>query len=192
MPREIDWTGAFIALCFAIFVVFWIVAAFSTKRTVQSNYWWRAAMLIVAALTVVLVRLNRGQLGWLRTLLWRRTLTTGLIADAVALAGLLIMLWARVVLAGNWSGGVVLKQDHELVTRGPYRFVRHPIYSGLLLLLLAWAIWAGGVRGFVFWGFAAVLLWTKALAEEKLLTQHFGAGYRNYKARVKALVPYVL
>lgn len=192
MPSAIDLTGYFIGLCFAVFVIFWIVAAFSTKRTVRRTGWWRPASLVVAAITLALVRMGRGHLDWLRLELWPRTLATGLLGDAVALAGLLLMLWARVILGGNWSGGVNLKQDHELIMRGPYRFVRHPIYSGLLLMFLGWAIWGGYVRDFVGWALALLLLWIKASAEEKLLTQHFGGGYREYKARVKALVPYVL
>jgi protein-S-isoprenylcysteine O-methyltransferase Ste14 len=192
LPSAIDLTGYFIGLCFAVFALFWIVAAFSTKRTVRRTGWWARASLVVAAITLALVRMGRGHLDWLRIELWPRTLATGLLGDLVALAGLLVMLWARVVLGRNWSGGVNLKQDHELIMRGPYRFVRHPIYSGLLLLFFGWAIWGGHVRDFAGWALALVLLWIKASAEEKLMTQHFGSGYRDYKARVKALVPYVL
>ena len=69
-------------------------------------------------------------------LLWPHNLTTGVIADVVTFLGLLLTLWARVVLGGNWSSGVAFKEQHELIERGPYAYVRHPIYSGVLLMFL--------------------------------------------------------
>jgi protein-S-isoprenylcysteine O-methyltransferase Ste14 len=192
LPSAIDLTGYFIGLCFAVFALFWIVAAFSTKRTVQGSWSWGRVSLVVAAIVVVLVRAGRGHLDWLGIQLWPRTLPTALLGDAVAFGGLLLLLWARVILGRNWSGGVQLKQDHELITRGPYRFVRHPIYSGVLLMALGWSIWGGHVRDFAGWALWLVLLWIKASAEEQLMTQHFGTAYRDYKRRVKALIPYVI
>jgi protein-S-isoprenylcysteine O-methyltransferase Ste14 len=70
--------------------------------------------------------------------------------------------------------------------------VRHPIYSGLFLLLLGSAVWRGRTGGL--WGAAVILLllWLKARAEEQLMIDHFGDAYRSYKASVKALIPYVV
>src|SRR5258708_3850923 len=165
--------------------------AFTTKRAVQRRGRWSGPFLVIA-LGSIFVRVGFMRAPWVNGLLWQRTLLTGLLADALALAGLAVMLWARVTLGRNWSGGVVLKKDKELVTSGPYRFVRHPIYSGLLLLMLGWAVWRG--RSVGFWGLAVVLVlfWIKARAEEQLMIQHFGDAYRTYKARVKALIPYIV
>ena len=191
MPTPVDLTGYFIGLCFLIFVVFWIVTAFSTKRTVQRRGWWRVSFLVIM-LGFFLARLGLLRVHWVNGFLWRRTLFTGIVADVIALAGLVIMLWARVILGRNWSADVALKEGHELVTSGPYRWVRHPIYSGLLLMALGWAVWRGRYSGF--WGLAVLLplFWIKARAEEQLMIQHFGDAYRSYKARVKALIPYVI
>jgi protein-S-isoprenylcysteine O-methyltransferase Ste14 len=191
MPNPIDLTGYFIGLCFAIFFVFWVAMSFTTKRTVERRGRWTGPFLVIA-LGYVFVRVGFLHGPWMNRLLWQRTLLTGLLGDAMALAGLAVMLWARVTLGRNWSGGVVLKEDHELVTSGPYRFVRHPIYSGLLLLLLGWAVWRGRTVGFVGLAVLLVLFWIKARAEEQLMIQHFGDAYRSYKARVKALIPYVV
>jgi len=187
----IDLTGYFIGLCFGVFFVFWVATSFTTKRTVERRKRWGGPFLVIALL-YFLVRV-----GFLRTpsmndLLWPRTLLSGLLADAMALAGLAIMLWARVTIGRNWSGGVVLKEDHELVTSGPYHYVRHPIYSGLLLLLLGWAVWRGRAVGFVGVAVLLLLFWIKARYEEQLMIDHFGDAYRSYKARVKALIPYVV
>ncbi len=186
-----DLAGDFIALCFAIFIVFWAVAAFTTKRTVERRGRWTGPFLLIL-LGYMIVRVGFVHSPWLNALLWRRTLLTGLVGDALALAGLAVMLWARVTLGGNWSGGVVLKEEHELVTRGPYQFVRHPIYSGLLLLTLGWAVWRARTVGFVALGATLLLFWTKSSAEERLMIEHFGDAYVRYKARVKALIPYIV
>jgi protein-S-isoprenylcysteine O-methyltransferase Ste14 len=186
-----DGTGYFIGLCFAIFCLFWIATAFTTKRTVERRKRWSLSFFLVAFVYVI-VRVGLWRAPWVNGVLWPRTLATGLMGDALALAGLAVMLWARVTLGGNWSGGVVLKENHELVTRGPYRFVRHPIYSGLLLLALGAAVWRG--RNGPFWGLLVILLlfWLKARAEEQLMIDHFGDAYVSYKARVKALIPYIV
>jgi protein-S-isoprenylcysteine O-methyltransferase Ste14 len=114
--------------------------AFTTKRTAERRRRWTGPFALVV-LAYFIVRMGLWHSTWANGVLWQRTLLTGLVADAIALAGLAIMLWARVTLGGNWSGAVVLKEQHELVTSGPYRFVRHPIYSGLFLLLLGSAVW---------------------------------------------------
>jgi protein-S-isoprenylcysteine O-methyltransferase Ste14 len=191
MLAPVDLTGYFIGLCFAIFAVFWLVAAFSTKRTVERRGWWRISSIIIL-LGYFLARAELLHTHWVNGFLWHRTLFTGVVADAIALAGLAVMLWARVILGRNWSGGVAFKEGHELVMSGPYRLVRHPIYSGLLLMALGWAVWRGRYSGF--WGLVVLVLlfWIKARAEEQLMIQHFGDAYRGYKARVKALIPYIV
>jgi len=191
MITAVDLTGAFIGLCLLVFAVFWIATAFATKRTVRRMGRWRLVFFVILV-GYFAVRLRFLHAAWMNGVVWQRTLATGLAADAIALAGLAVMLWARVVLGRNWSADVTLKEGHELITGGPYRWVRHPIYSGLLLLALGWAVWRGQWSGF--WGLAVlvVLLLIKARSEEQLMIQHFGDAYLGYKARVKALVPYVV
>jgi protein-S-isoprenylcysteine O-methyltransferase Ste14 len=113
------------------------------------------------------------------------------IADGLAITGLAVLLWARVTLGSNWSGSVVFKENHELVTRGPYAFVRHPIYTGLLTMVLGDVIFSGVVGGIVWFVILFMLLWLKSRAEESLMTRHFPAEYPAYRGRVKALVPFV-
>jgi protein-S-isoprenylcysteine O-methyltransferase Ste14 len=184
-------TGYFIFLCFLVFIVTWLVTAFSTKRTVKRSGTWRGMIVLIFVVAFLLARLTRGLSGW-NGFLWHQTLPLALAGDAITLAGLVVMQWARFTLGRNWSADVVLKQDHELIERGPYRFVRHPIYSGGLLMMLGWAVWSGHVVSWIALVVALFLVSLKAAAEEKLLTEHFGTSYRDYKSRVKALIPYVI
>lgn len=111
---------------------------------------------------------------------------------AIAVAGALLTVWARLILGGNWSAVVAIKNDHALVRRGPYALVRHPIYSGLLLLLLGSVIANGELRAFLGFAIVGVGLWYKSRQEERYLAQQFGADYTLYRTRVRALIPYLL
>src|SRR6059058_501866 len=140
-----DLTGQFLLACIAAFILFWTAKAFSTKRTVEASRSQNIWTSVVIAVFVLLM-------------VWRgRSLGPG------------PLLWSRVVLGGNWSSGVAFKEQHELIERGPYAYVRHPIYSGVLLMFLGIAIFRGSVTGFVLLAILFVGLWLKAGQEEKLL-----------------------
>jgi len=110
----------------------------------------------------------------------------------ITFAGLAFTAWARTILGRNWSADVTIRQDHHLIRTGPYRWVRHPIYSGLLLAMLGTAIYLGLLRGLAgtLIGLAAFRM--KASLEEAFLTEQFGPEYIEYKKKVKALIPSVL
>src|SRR5437773_10230059 len=183
-----DLTGRFLLTCLAAFILFWTAKAFSTKRTVEASRSQNISTSVVIAVFVLLMVWRGRSLGP-GPLLWPHNLTTGVIADVVTFLGLLLTLWARVVLGGNWSSNVAFKEQHELIERGPYAYVRHPIYSGTLLMLLGFVIFRGTVTGFVLFALAVVVVSLKAKKEEELLTKHFEKSYPEYKARVKALIP---
>lgn len=107
-------------------------------------------------------------------------------------AGVLFAIWARTILGRNWSAVVQVKQDHELVERGPYRWVRHPIYTGLLMAYLGTALAQAEWRGLLGTAIIGVSFWFKLRLEERWMRETFGARYEDYMRRVKALVPGVL
>jgi protein-S-isoprenylcysteine O-methyltransferase Ste14 len=111
---------------------------------------------------------------------------------ALTIAGLALACWARVILGRNWSGVVQLKQNHELIVRGPYSFVRHPIYTGLLLAFLGTALGIGEWRALIATVIVGVSFWRKLRLEERWMTELFGDQYRSYMQRVKALIPWLL
>ena len=111
---------------------------------------------------------------------------------ALAAAGMLFTVWARGHLGRNWSGIVTVKNDHKLITSGPYALVRHPIYTGLLLAFVGSALARGEWRGLVAFVIALLALWRKLRIEERWMQEHFGEQYRAYMQRVAALVPFIL
>jgi protein-S-isoprenylcysteine O-methyltransferase Ste14 len=84
---------------------------------------------------------------------------------------------------------VTLKQDHELIRTGPYRWVRHPTYTGLLLAVLGTAIALGEWRGVIAFVLVTAAFVRKIAIEERFLTRHFGEAYMHYRREVSSLVP---
>jgi protein-S-isoprenylcysteine O-methyltransferase Ste14 len=114
------------------------------------------------------------------------------IGAVLTAGGLLFAVWTRHHLGKNWSGVVTVKEDHELITTGPYVIVRHPIYTGLLLAFLGSAIAIGEWRGVLA---VVIVLWSllrKLRFEERWMREQFGERYEAYSRRVPALVPFVL
>ena len=182
---------AFIVACWVVVLSYIFIAAFSAKRTVERrvNRWWPVPLLLIAAIVIrFLPGLGGPQSG---VVFWTRSAPEETIADAIAFLGLVVAIWARTVLGGNWSAGVAFKARHELVERGPYRYVRHPMYSGILLLSLGLAIWFGNLTGVAIFAIIFAGFWLRSRLEEKLLTRHFPVDYPAYKRRTKALVPFV-
>ena len=95
-------------------------------------------------------------------------------------AGLAFAVWARVYLGRNWSGTVTVKQDHELIRSGPYGFVRHPIYTGLLLAMLGTAIAIGEWRGLVAFALFTIGFLLKLRSRRTL-------HERNFRRTIRAL-----
>jgi protein-S-isoprenylcysteine O-methyltransferase Ste14 len=177
------------AALWGAWLLFWLVSARGNKRTAtRTGPIWRFSVL--AVVLVVWLGLRRFPEYFERRLVppdvaWQYV---GLVLTA---CGLGFTVWARRVLGTNWSATPSLKQDHELIQRGPYRMVRHPIYTGLLL-----AIFGSGLAGGLVWnlavvGLAAVLLIVKLKAEEALLARQFPDAYRQYRQHSKALIPFL-
>lgn len=129
---------------------------------------------------------------WLGERMYPAWLGTALLGALLAWAGVAFACWARYVLGRNWSSVVQVKQDHELIQRGPYRFVRHPIYTGLLLAFFGTGMAIGEWRGPICVAIVAVSFWFKLRLEERWMRDNFGAAYEQYMQRTKALIPGVL
>lgn len=193
MQMQAEPTGQVILACWGMFLAFWFAASFKVKPVAEGTALSRNSALMRMSLVIIAVLIaSRGMPELFGTRLLPHDAVVGVAADVLAVSGLLLMLWARVALGGNWSAGVAFKQGHELISHGPYAAVRHPIYTGLLLLFLGEAVWFGNLAWACVFAAIATGFWFKAMAEERMMTKHFPDAYPAYRARTKALVPFLL
>jgi protein-S-isoprenylcysteine O-methyltransferase Ste14 len=174
----------FIEIAWAVFWIYWFASAAGVKEGTAGRR--RVPLIGGTALSIVLiVRVLRVDS------LAVHSIVLGVIGTALFLAGLATAVWARVNLGRNWGMPMTQKSDPELVTSGPYRFVRHPIYSGLLLAVLGTALvvnLVGLIIGLVLGSY----FYYSATVEERNLTEVFPADYPEYRSHTKMLIPFVL
>jgi protein-S-isoprenylcysteine O-methyltransferase Ste14 len=116
----------------------------------------------------------------------------GTIGAALVIAGVGFAVWARVVLGQNWSGLVMMVRDgHQLVQRGPYAIVRHPIYTGMFFAILGTALTIGTLASWlaVASGLAGILI--RVDVEERLMASEFGEAHAAYRARTRKFIPFL-
>jgi protein-S-isoprenylcysteine O-methyltransferase Ste14 len=107
----------------------------------------------------------------------------------ITAAGVVIAIWARWHLGSNWSGVVTLKEGHELIRTGPYRTIRHPIYTGILIGLLGTMVTIGEVRGLIALAVAWLSFYFKARREESFLAQEFGSAFAEHQRHTGMFLP---
>ncbi len=182
--------GGFIIACYVAFYAYLLVAAFRQKRTLERVRYPRfPILLLVLILMLVIGRVFPGTA--LGHFFSHRPAWRAVLADAIVLAGLVVAFWARTVLGGNWSSRTVFKEGHELIRRGPYRYVRHPLYTGMLLMLVGVVVWIANVWVLIIFAVCVLGVLTRARQEEALLSRHFPIAYPEYKRRTKRLIPLV-
>ncbi len=167
------------------FWIYWLAASVGAKtgRTPWGRFAGIRIGLILVVLLLVRVKAIKGHAGtndpWL--------LGIGL---ALFLLGLGLAVWARVFIGTNWGMPMTRKDDPELVTTGPYRKIRHPIYTGMILAMVGTTIAVS-----LYWLIAVVLLGGyfiySAVNEERYMAERFPDTYLNYKNSTKMLIPYV-
>ncbi|MGH6665472.1 MAG: methyltransferase family protein [Pseudolabrys sp.] len=180
-----------IAMLWSLWIVYWIVSAFRTKkderRESEPSRWLHWGLIIAGIFVLSFAQNLPAELN--KRLIAEREWVYWLSAIMVA-AGLAFTCWARAMLGANWSAAVVVKQDHELIRSGPYRYVRHPIYTGLLIALFGTALETGAWRGIIGFALIAIAVAYKYRAEEAFMIQKFGDAYVRYRAEVPALFPF--
>jgi protein-S-isoprenylcysteine O-methyltransferase Ste14 len=177
------------------FGIVWMIWAIRTKPTERresaSSRLLYVVFLMAGSYLLVFHHFfsHRPLLAWLDNRILRQGLGAKATGIALTTIGVLFAIWARLYLGRNWSGTVTVKVGHELVRSGPYRWVRHPIYSGLLIALTGTAIELGQTRGM----FSIVLVYIgfrlKVRIEEQFMTEVFGAEYDEYRRATGALIP---
>lgn len=173
-----------------LFGVYWLVSALKRKKTKQrETVLQRVGYTLPLALVFYLLYQHQPHYGWLDNRFFPAGPFGEWFGVLLTAAGIGVAFWARWHLGTNWSGVVTLKEGHELIRSGPYRSIRHPIYTGILLALLGTAIAFGEVRGL----FAVAIVWLsfyiKARREESFLSQEFGPGFTDHKQHTGMFLP---
>src|SRR5208283_1416428 len=160
-------TGILILACWVALSVYWNLSARSVKSAAeQQKFSDRLARMPVWVGFVLFVAAWVHPFGPIAI---RRTVVSDSVGVAVCMLGLFVAIWSRKALGAEWSQDVELKQEHKLVQRGPYRLMRHPIYTGHLLMGLGTAIASGSSIAFAGLASLAVGFWIKLNQEERLL-----------------------
>jgi protein-S-isoprenylcysteine O-methyltransferase Ste14 len=170
-----------------VFSIYWSAAAKNSKPAESSES--------KASRTFHLVVLNAGVVILVFSIpgLKQRFLPAGsLIASigiAVELAGFALAVWARRTLGSNWSGEVRIAAGHQLVRTGPYKSIRHPIYTAVLAMYLGILIVSGQAHAIV--GLAIIVLayLRKIHMEETILAAQFGEEFTTWRRASWALLP---
>ena len=169
------------------FWVYWLAEAVNSKSNVGRAPRYVAVRLGVVAVVVVMLRTN--------VLNACTAFVTDPVLQAIGVVlfvlGLALAVWARVHLGRNWGMPMSEKAEPELVTSGPYGYVRHPIYSGIILAMLGTALGVG-----VAWLIIAALMGAyfvvSATVEEQTMARQFPQAYPAYKRSTRMLVPFLL
>jgi len=188
-PSPHDWPMLVSIAAWCLLAIYWDAAAkkAAPAEVSESSASRRIHLALVTAGQILLFLPIPG--------LRQRYLPVSMLCAAAGLAleamGILLAVWARQCLGRNWSGRISIKVEHKLVRSGPYRVLRHPIYTAFLSLYAGVAIVSGEVHALI--GFALVLFayLRKVRLEEATLLDAFGDAYREYRKESWALLPWV-
>ena len=182
---------AIIAGMWLLWGAIWAAAAFRTKPTRwRESFGSRASHVILLLAAAALLAERR----WLPPALSEPFVPTGIVLPAVGAAmvaaGLGFAVWARAHLGRNWSGIITVKEGHTLVRTGPYRIVRHPIYTGLLLAVIGTAAAFGEWRGVLAVICVLVGFLRKIQVEERRMSENF-PEHAQYRRDTAILIPWL-
>ena len=178
-----------------IVLTYWFILGFKSKKVDYQETFFKQFIQYWLPLIIAILLLGPGNWfghSWLRENFIDHTNLVGSIGLSISIIGAIIACVSRYLLGNNWSLSVQRKESHQLIQNGIYKIVRHPIYTGLLLLFIGNAIIVGDYRAIIAILIVFISLWLKLKREEKLLTETFGTEYTEYKNRTKALIPYLL
>jgi protein-S-isoprenylcysteine O-methyltransferase Ste14 len=182
-----------IVVCWLIFLSYWIINWHAVKQTEQTE--WKAPGFYWTSIWIIILLFLLSH--FLHPLHQNLMTSTSHIAAiqtvgiVITVIGLIIAIIARRSLADNWSSDVALKKDHKLITTGIYRYIRHPIYTGVTFMGIGTILVLQSIVIILFYVIMVVFLLYKYKKEEKLLRKHFPKAYATYMKKTKALIPFI-
>jgi len=168
----------------------WLMLRFTIKKAKKREKLSEYAPHVISVTLGFLLLFGKLNIwGWLNYRLLPDVPAAWIAGLALTAAGVGISIWARLSLGTNWSGLVTLKDGHELVRKGLYRWIRHPIYTGILLGMIGTAMIRGHLRGWVGLAIVFATFYFKARREERFLREEFGAGFEEHAQRTGMFLP---
>ena len=172
------------------FCVIWLLAGVVTKQVHERTD--VASRLLYGAPVILgfyLLFSGRLPLSWLDLRLFSQSELIGILGVSFTALGIAFAIWARLHIGQNWSSTPTVKVGHELIRTGPYAWVRHPIYSGLLIAACGTAIAQARLRGILAIAFVWIGFTIKSRIEESMMAKTFGEAYESYSQSTGALLP---
>jgi protein-S-isoprenylcysteine O-methyltransferase Ste14 len=178
------------SIAWIVFIAYWIVSAQKLKSIKQREpRGERLIQIVLMASAYILMFKDQIGRGWLATRFVPASPTIGKHGVAITVVGIALAIWARWHLGENWSATVTLKEGHELISSGPYCYIRHPIYTGMLLAFVGTALALGEYRALISLCIVMFAFYIKAKKEELFLSQEFGEKFREHSRRTGMFLP---
>jgi protein-S-isoprenylcysteine O-methyltransferase Ste14 len=180
-----------VKICWLVFMVVWVVFSFKAKRNIYINNKRQSSFVRIVIIVLVI--------SFLKIKIFRQLDNTNIFSSnyfiqgcgvLICAAGIAFAIWARIHLGKNWGMPMSLKKEPELITTGPYKFIRHPIYTGLCIAMTG-SFLAEGSRWFVWLIFMGGYFIYSAKKEEKFMLLQFPDQYSEYMKRTKMLLPFI-
>ena len=176
--------------CWMVFFLYWAISALSSKVAKKSESVlarFQRMVPLVVAYSQLFYQVTR--VGWLGKRFVADTSAAAVIGVTLTTAGVAFAIWARWHLGANWSAIVSIREQHELIRTGPYRRVRHPIYTGMLLAMAGTALVLGELRGLLAFAITLFAFYWKARKEEAWLTREFGESFEAHTKQTGMFLP---
>jgi len=175
-----------------VLCLYWILSALRVKPVKsRESLGQRLSYVLPLALGLTLLFNPRAHYSWLGMRFALDTIAVAVAGIRLTAAGVALAMWARLLLGENWSAAVSIRKNQELIRMGPYRIIRHPIYTGMLLGLLGTAVVVGEVRSLLALVSMGRGFYLKARKEEVFLLREFAAGFEAHAKHTGMFLPRV-
>lgn len=188
-----------ILLPWVVFIIFWGVGAFMEQMAERQKHsvifkiatGIFGAVVLSAFMLLYIFFFYYSNISFFGSVLYSQTIISKAVGFIIAIAGLALALWARLVLGMNWSRDPLLVRSNTLITTGPYKLVRHPVYLGVTAMFLGTAIYLGLLGGFIGFTVGFIMVFWKSRLEDQELIKHFPNDYPEYRKRTKSYIPFI-
>ena len=175
-----------------VFMLYWLISAFNVKKTLISGNWKKGIIfrLVLVLLLIAVFSRPEARIYLREHAFSEASLAFGLVGLAVCSAGIALAVWARIYLGRNWGSPMSVKENPELITTGPYKYIRHPIYSGFLLAIRG-SYLASGLIWLIILVITSPYFIYSSLMEDGQMEKQFGEKFLDYKRKTKLLIPFI-